>query len=240
MYNRDYFRATWVTTALDAGFWTAMRIRPNWLKDFCSMVFTLYYLVNAEHADEMVRKVRGKLSLEHLRVSWNKGETPYLAFVGRLIRPPRLRMRYKPRQIRIPRPKQSPYTEPVHAWLYFDGPLEEMRNQDKVILDIPGGGFVAMNPRCHDDKLMAWAAKTGFPIVSLDYRKAPEYPYPYALNECFDAYHSIVVSRGRLVGLPGDTTPRIILSGDSAGWQSRRWSGADDASSTHGRVRQLP
>lgn len=194
-----------------------MRIRPKWLKDIASMLFTAYYLVCAEAADEVVRKVRGKLSLEHLRVSWNKGTTPYLAFFGRVLRPARLRMRYRPRRIRIPRPVDSPYKKPVHAWLYYDGPLEDLKNQDKVILDVPGGGFVAMDPRCHDDKLMTWAVKTGFPIVSLDYRKAPEYPYPYALNECFDAYFSIVASRGRLIGLPGDTVPKILLSGDSAG-----------------------
>ncbi|KAI7599742.1 hypothetical protein KC343_g15915, partial [Hortaea werneckii] len=56
LYTRSYFRATWVTTALDAGFWTAMHLRPKWLKDLASVVFTLYYLVCAEQADEMVRK----------------------------------------------------------------------------------------------------------------------------------------------------------------------------------------
>ncbi|KAF2479061.1 Alpha/Beta hydrolase protein, partial [Neohortaea acidophila] len=217
MYNRDYFRATWITTALDAGFWTAMRIRPAWLRDFASVLFAGYYLVCADQADEMVRKVRGKLSLEHLRVSWNKGTTPYLSFMSRLMRPPRLKMRYRPRKIRIPRSSESPYKDPVHAWLYYDGPLGELKNHDKIILDIPGGGFVAMNPRCYDDKLMAWAVKTGFPVVSLDYKKAPEYPYPYALNECFDAYYSIVSSHGKLIGLPGDSVPKIILTGDSAG-----------------------
>ena len=217
MYNRDYFRATWVTTALDAGYWTARRVRGTFFREVASVLCTFYYLVCAEQADQMVRKVRGKLSLEHLRVSWNKGTTPFLAWVGRRMRPRHLRIRYKPRQIRIPRPKASPNQEPIHAWLYFDGPVQDLREQDKVILDIPGGGFIAMDPRCHDDKLIAWAAKTGFPVVSLDYKKAPEYPYPYALNECYDAYYSIVSSRGVCVGLPGDSTPKIVLSGDSAG-----------------------
>ena len=58
LYNRSYFRATWVTTALDAGFWSAMRIRRKWLRDFLSMVFSVYYMVCAEQADEKVRKIR--------------------------------------------------------------------------------------------------------------------------------------------------------------------------------------
>ena len=53
-YSRAYYRATWISTALDAGFATAMTIRPRVLKDFCSVVFSLYYLVYANEADEKV------------------------------------------------------------------------------------------------------------------------------------------------------------------------------------------
>jgi hypothetical protein len=54
LYNRSYFRATWVMTALDAGFWTAMRIKKKSLRDACSILFTIYYLFSAERADEKV------------------------------------------------------------------------------------------------------------------------------------------------------------------------------------------
>jgi acetyl esterase/lipase len=192
-----------------------MRIRRKWLRDIASIVFTIYYLIAAEQADEKVRKVRGMLTVDHLRVSWNKGTTPYLKFIQNLMRP-RL-MRYPPRAIRIPRPSHSDYNEPVHAWLYFDGPLSELKSQTKLVLDVPGGGYVAMSPRSHDDKLIGWAGKTGLPILSLDYRKAPEYPYPYALNECFDVYRTIIASRGRCVGMSGEQNPQVVVTGDSAG-----------------------
>ncbi|KAF8849042.1 alpha/beta-hydrolase [Acephala macrosclerotiorum] len=215
LYTRSYFRATWVTTALDAGFWTAMRIRRKWMRDICSIIFTVYYLIAAEQADEKVRKVRGMLTVDHLRVSWNKGTTPYLNFFTTLMRP--RFMRYPPRQIRIPRPRNSDYREPVKGWLYFDGPLSQLKKHTKVVLDIPGGGFVAMDPRTNDDKLFAWAGKTGLPVLSLDYKKAPEFPYPYALNECFDVYSTIIGSRGRCLGLEGDVVPKVVITGDSAG-----------------------
>ncbi|KAJ5038008.1 uncharacterized protein L3040_006882 [Drepanopeziza brunnea f. sp. 'multigermtubi'] len=215
LYTRSYFRATWVTIALDAGFWSAMRIKRKWLRDLASVVFTVYYLIAAEQADEKVRKVRGMLTVEHLRVSWNKGTTPYLNFLTTLMRP--RFMRYPPRQIRIPRPPNSDYKEPVSGWLYFDGPLSALKTHTKVVLDIPGGGFVAMDPRTNDDKLFAWAGKTGLPVLSLDYRKAPEYPYPYALNECFDVYSTIIASRGRCLGLSGEVIPKMVITGDSAG-----------------------
>lgn len=200
---------------MDAGFWTAMRIRRKWLRDIASMVFTFYYLIAAEQADEKVRKVRGMITVDHLRVSWNKGTTPYLKFIQNLSRP--RFMRYPPRAIRIPRPPHSDYKEPVNAWLYFDGPVSDLKKHTKLVLDVPGGGFVAMNPRMHEDKLLAWAGKTGLPVLSLDYRKAPEFPYPYALNECYDVYRTIVASRGRCVGMSGEHVPRVVVTGDSAG-----------------------
>lgn len=192
-----------------------MKIRRKWIRDLASILFTAHYLIAAEQADEKVRKVRGMLTVDHLRVSWNKSTTPYLSFITRLMRPKLTR--YPPRAIRIPRPTESSYKEPVNAWLYFDGPLSALKNHTKIVLDFPGGGYVAMTPRHHDDKLMAWSGRTGLPVLSLDYRKAPEYPYPYALNECYDVYHTLVVTQGRCIGLAGHTPPRIILTGDSAG-----------------------
>ncbi|KFA61859.1 hypothetical protein S40285_07079 [Stachybotrys chlorohalonatus IBT 40285] len=215
MYDTTFFRATWVLTALDAGFWTAMKIRTKWLRDIASIAFTLFYLVAAEKADEKVRKVRGMLTVEHMRVGWDKGKTPYLSFLQGLMRP--RFTRWPPRQVRIARPANSDYKEPVLAWLYYDGPLADLEHHHRLILDIPGGGFVAMDPRCNDDRLFAWAAKSGLPILSLDYKKAPEFPYPYALNECFDVYATLVMTRGRCIGMSGKQVPRVILTGDSAG-----------------------
>lgn len=241
LYSRSYFRATWITTALDAGFWTAMKIKPPWMRDIASLLFSGYYLIAAERADEKVRRIRATLTVDHLRVSWNKATTPYLSFFSRLLRP--RFTRYPPRALRIPRPPESSYQDPINAWLYFDGPLGALREHHEIVLDIPGGGFVAMNPRTSDDKLLAWAGKTGLPVLSLDYKKAPEYPYPYALNECYDAYHTIIASRGRCLGLSGNYRPRVVISGDSAGGNlaaglalmvlqsgstdSRRWQGED-------------
>lgn len=215
MYDATYFRATWVLTALDAGFWTAMKIKTKWLRDIASIAFSAFYLIAAEQADEKVRKVRGMLTVDHLRASWNKGTTPYLSFAQGIMRP--RFTRWPPRAIRIPRPSTSDYKEPVSGWLYFDGPLSDLENHNRIVLDIPGGGFVAMDPRANDDKLFAWAGKTGLPILSLDYRKAPEYPYPYALNECYDVYTTLVKSKGRCVGMSGNEVPGIVVTGDSAG-----------------------
>lgn len=192
-----------------------MNIKPKWLRDIASLVFTAYYLIAAEQADEKVRRVRATLTLEHLRVSWNKATSPYLWTLAKLLRP---RMtRFPARAIRIARPAPSVYTEPVNAWLYFDGPLSALREQNLVVLDVPGGGFVAMSPRNSEDKLLSWAGRLNVPILSVDYQKAPEFAYPYALHECYDVYHSIIATNGRCMGLSGKTRPRILVTGESAG-----------------------
>lgn len=192
-----------------------MKIKPKWLRDLASLVFTVYYLIAAEQADEKVRRVRGTLTLEHLRVSWNKATTPYLWFLASLVRP-RL-TRYGPRAIRVPRPKHSSHTEPINAWMYFDGPLSALKDQTSLVLDVPGGGFVAMGPRNSEDKLLSWAGQLKVPVLSIDYKKAPEYAYPYALHECYDVYHTIMATNGRCLGLSGSTRPRVVVTGESAG-----------------------
>lgn len=61
-YTRGFFRATWVLTALDAGFWTAMKIRNKKLRDAASIVFSVYYLIAAERADEKVSAVSDQVA----------------------------------------------------------------------------------------------------------------------------------------------------------------------------------
>lgn len=205
-----------------------MPIRRPWLRELASVIFSGYYLIAAEHADEKVRKVRSALTVEHMRISWEKGVTsPYLSVLARIVRPLKYHMRYPPIKVYIPRPAVSVYKAPMEAWIYFNGPISALRSprspHRKVVLDIPGGGFVAMNPRVNDDRLMAWAITLGLPIISLNYKKAPEAPYPFALNECFDAYRAIVASNGTCAGInsdievPGDSQLQIVVSGDSAG-----------------------
>lgn len=64
LYSPDFYRSTWLTTALDAGFATAMTIQPKFLRNTLSMVFFLYYLVYAREADEKV------CALSYYCLSW--------------------------------------------------------------------------------------------------------------------------------------------------------------------------
>ncbi len=71
-----------------------------------------------------------------------------------------------------------------------------------------------MSSRSHQTYTRRWANLLKVPIFCIDYRKAPQYPYPCALDDCWQAYNWII----NYVDKFFDVIPkRIVLVGDSAG-----------------------
>ncbi|KAF8270268.1 Alpha/Beta hydrolase protein [Lactarius quietus] len=219
LYAPSYYRATWINTGLDAGFASAMHIRRKWLRDICSIVFSVYYIIFANEADEKLRKFRTAPTVEMLRVTWEKTSNPFLKLISHK-KPVALH-----HKILLPRPHSSPYTRPITTYLFYaprqdlkssEDPLIALSSERDLILDVPGGGFISMGPEHHEERLRSWAVQTGKPVISLEYGKAPEYPYPFGIDEVFDAYRIIVESKGKAIGMAGEDL-NIILSGDSAG-----------------------
>jgi acetyl esterase/lipase len=58
--------------------------------------------------------------------------------------------------------------------LFFNGTAEELAKCKELIVDFPGGGFIAMGPECHEERLRHWAKRTGKPVLGVNYGKAPE------------------------------------------------------------------
>ncbi|KAJ1907106.1 hypothetical protein LPJ81_000965 [Coemansia sp. IMI 209127] len=219
-YSRSFYRATWIFTALDAGFWTAMTVKPKILRDMLSLLFTLYYLVYTDRGIEKVRKVRALITIDHLRVSWNKGvDNPVLRFV-RWMHSSKLTVH---RTVTVPLDSSSSTSselEPVKCHIMYSGDPKTFALCRSVVLNYPGGGFVCMGPESHSDYLSAWAEKTQAVVVSVDYAKAPEYPYPYAIDQCYELYRMLVQTNGKCIGLQSNrqSAPlRIVMAGDSAG-----------------------
>ncbi|KAJ2754549.1 hypothetical protein GGI19_002313 [Coemansia pectinata] len=227
-YSRSFYRTTWVFTALDAGFWTAMSIRPKPLRDVLSLLFSLYYLVFTNRGIEKVRKVRALITIDHLRVSWNKGvDNPLLRFVRRL-HSSRLTIH---RIVELPqrepsdrdecssggRLSEAADLEPAKCHILYAGDAATFATNRHIVLNYPGGGFVSMGPECHMDYLSAWAERTGAIVISVDYAKAPEYPFPYAIDQCYEVYRSLIQTNGRCIGLDLTEPLRVVLAGDSAG-----------------------
>ncbi|KAJ3733519.1 Alpha/Beta hydrolase protein [Lentinula guzmanii] len=207
LYSPNYYRATWITTGLDAGFATAMSIRPKWLRDICALVFSAYYIAYPNEADEKLRRFRAVPTVEMLRYTWEKTSHPFLRI---FTSGPSIAMRKK---ILLPRPTSSTYRRPITCYIYYAHTQEKLKQCTDLILDFPGGGFVAMSPEHHEDRLKMWAHDTGKAVLAVDYGKAPEYPYPFAIDEAFDTYQVLVESA---IGMSGKKL-NVVISSDSAG-----------------------
>jgi acetyl esterase/lipase len=82
-----------------------------------------------------------------------------------------------------------------------------------VLLQVHGGGFVFGTAELGDPRNRAWAKALGCAVASVDYRLAPETPYPGGLEDC---YAALVWLHGAAEELRLDPQ-RIALRGESAG-----------------------
>lgn len=82
-----------------------------------------------------------------------------------------------------------------------------------VYLHIHGGGFCLGGCDQQDPRLAALAEATGLVAASVEYRLAPEHPYPAALDDCEDAARWLLERGADELGAPA----RFAVGGESAG-----------------------
>lgn len=82
-----------------------------------------------------------------------------------------------------------------------------------LLLFMHGGGFVLGDLDSHDELARALTAATGCVTVAVEYRLAPENPYPAASDDCLAALHWAAAHAAELGADPG----KLIVIGDSAG-----------------------
>ena len=82
-----------------------------------------------------------------------------------------------------------------------------------VVLYLHGGGFVIGNLETHDSLCRQIARRSGAAVLALEYRLAPEHPFPCAVDDAWAAMHWLAAHAGAL-GLDGT---RLAVAGDSAG-----------------------
>ncbi|WP_377271435.1 alpha/beta hydrolase [Peterkaempfera sp. SMS 1(5)a] len=82
-----------------------------------------------------------------------------------------------------------------------------------VLYAIHGGGFVLGTPEVDHESNLRFCRELRALVVSVDYRLAPEHPYPAALEDCYAGLCALAARAAEL-----DIRPdRIALWGDSAG-----------------------
>jgi acetyl esterase len=96
--------------------------------------------------------------------------------------------------VRIYRPKDAPHTSPCVLYLH-------------------GGAFIKGNLDSGDPIAWGIADLVGCVVVSVDYRLAPEHPFPAGVEDCYAVVRHLA-EQGRALGI--DPT-RLAIWGDSAG-----------------------
>ena len=107
-------------------------------------------------------------------------------------------------------PEPGTALEPVEAagvpaeWIVAPGAA-----RDRAILYLHGGGYAIGSIATHRGVLSLLSAASGAAGLALDYRLAPEHPFPAAVEDALAAYRWLLAQ--------GIAPGRIAIAGDSAG-----------------------
>jgi len=81
---------------------------------------------------------------------------------------------------------------------------------DKVLLYLHGGAFVAGSIDTHIDLISRISRAAKIKVLAINYRLAPEHPFPAGLNDAFNTYQWLMSEKNF-------NPNNIIIGGDSAG-----------------------
>jgi acetyl esterase/lipase len=80
---------------------------------------------------------------------------------------------------------------------------------DRTIFYVHGGAYTICSPRTHRRLTAELSRASGYRVLAIDYRLAPEHPFPAAVEDAVAAYRWL---------LEGGTAPEhVAIAGDSAG-----------------------
>ena len=89
-------------------------------------------------------------------------------------------------------------------WQSVDGAKD-----DAVLLYFHGGGYVIGSVNTHRGLVSGFSGASGITGLSVDYRLAPEHPFPAAVEDAVAVYHALLEQ--------GRDPAKIAIGGDSAG-----------------------
>ena len=82
----------------------------------------------------------------------------------------------------------------------------------RVVLYFHGGGYTTGSLNTHRRFVALLSERTGARVLNVDYRLAPEHPFPAAVDDALDAYRWLISDDGGCVD-----AAHVVLAGDSAG-----------------------
>ena len=92
-------------------------------------------------------------------------------------------------------------------------PAEKLTPKDatsgQVLYYLHGGAYLGGSPRTHRGMLAHIAKASGATVIAIDYRLAPEHPYPAALDDAVAGWKALLAD--------GLAPSKLVIGGDSAG-----------------------
>ncbi|RVA23435.1 alpha/beta hydrolase, partial [Mesorhizobium sp. M7D.F.Ca.US.004.03.1.1] len=108
-----------------------------------------------------------------------------------------------------------------------DIPIRTYRSARQVavtVLYFHGGGYILGGLDSHDDVCAELCASTGYEVVSVDYRLAPEHLHPAAFDDVMSAFEWAAANRPHPIVLCGDSAGGNLaaaVSHATRGWAKR-------------------
>lgn len=101
----------------------------------------------------------------------------------------------------------------LKARLYVPHPLVGSKGPDPLLVFFHGGGMIYGDLDSHDAVCRFIAERAGVRVLAVDYRLAPEHPFPAGPDDAFAAYSWVVEHAADY----GADPARLAVGGDSAG-----------------------
>ena len=106
----------------------------------------------------------------------------------------------------------------VHAWEYTPKAGVAPNNQNRVLINLHGGGFIGCWPACAELESIPVAAMGRIRVVSLEYRQGPKYKFPAASEDVASAYRELLKTyRPENIGIYGCSAGGM-LTGMAVAW----------------------
>lgn len=109
----------------------------------------------------------------------------------------------------------------VPAYVYTPEGGVAAENQDKVLVNLHGGGFAVCFPGCAEMESIPVASVGGYKVVSLDYRQGPEYRFPAASEDVAAVYRDLLKTyRPENIGIYGCSAGGLLTAMSLAWFQA--------------------
>lgn len=116
--------------------------------------------------------------------------------------------RFHRETLQVPPAPKSPQISPARG-LEIEWCAWGRADRRRAVLYLHGGAFLAGSARSHRSVIWPLARASGARVAALDYRRAPEHPFPAAFDDAVAAWEALTAERF--------APDQVALAGDSAG-----------------------